>query len=180
MDTTRINASKTRKRNHWRGEEGRRIDKPQPFDPQPLHLREPPPYRFIFPDRGNDGKEKGDSNNGDRDGDGDGDGDGKSLIIPMDELSLGVDNVCDTLGVIPTCGVELIRSMSSRKIHMLSGSISSHQSSQYNWGIRLGATDLFGAQTRSITNSIRSRIISLRSDEAEEDKIMVTSMTTAP
>ena len=127
---------------------------------------ESPLSRFGIPDGDNAVKEKGDSNYGD--GKRDGDRDRKSLSTPMDDLSLGADGMCDPLGVMAKCRVELIISISLRRIHMLSGSISDHLSIQGSWGVRLGTSNLFSAQTRSIMNSIGSWIISLGSDKAKE------------
>ena len=131
---------------------------------------ESPLYRFGVLRRDDDRKEKGDINNGDDKVDVDGDGYGESLGIPTDDLSLWVDDVCDPLRGMPNRRVELIRSMSSRKIHMLSGSITAYLSSQGSWGIISGAVALFSDRTRSRMNIIGSRISSLGSDEAEKEK----------
>ena len=121
--------------------------------------REAPLSRFGATDGENDGKENGDRNYGDSDIN------GKSLSILMDDLSLGVDYVYDPLGSMPTHRVELVRFVSSRKIHMVSGYISAHLISQEIWNVGSGTTSLFSARTRSRMNSIGSRI----SDEVEEE-----------
>ena len=72
---------------------------------------EAPLSRFGVHGRGNYRKETGDRNTGDRDRY----GDGEPLGISRDKLSLRVDNVCDTLGGMPTCRVKLVRYMSLRK-----------------------------------------------------------------
>ena len=87
----------------------------------------------------------------------------------MGYLSLGVDDVCDNLGGMPTSKVELVSSMSSRTIRLLYVFISAHLSSHGSWGIGLDAAALFGAQKRSRMNIIRSQISSLSSNKAEEE-----------
>ena len=116
-----------------------------------------PLSRFGVHGRGNDRKDKGDRNTGDRDRY----GDCEPLGTPTDELSLRVDDVHDTLAGMPTCRLKLVRYMSSRKIHMLSGSISDHLISQGSQGVGSGAATLFGAWKRSRMNIIGSRIIRL-------------------
>ena len=120
--------------------------------------------RFGFPDGDNYWKEKGYRNDGD--GNRDRDGNSKALSILTDDLSLRLYNVHDPLGGMPIHRVELVRSMSSRKIHILYGSISAHLVSQGAWGVRSGAAALFISWVRIIMNSIGSRIISLGGDKA--------------
>ena len=94
----------------------------------------------------------------------------KPLISQQMTYPFGVDDIFDPLGGMPTHRVELVRSMSSIKIYMLSGSISSHFSSQGIWVIGLGAVALYGAHTRSRMNIIRSWINILGGDEDEEEE----------
>ena len=81
-----------------------------------------------------------------------------------------MDDAHDPLGGMPTRRVKQFSSMSSRKIHILYGSIYTHLSSQGIWGARLGSVTLFGARKRSIMNRIESLINSLGNNKAEEDK----------
>ena len=75
--------------------------------------------------------------------------------------------------------MELVRSISSKKRNILSGSIYYHLISQGIWGVRWGAAVLFGARTRSIMNSIGSWISGLGSNEAEEEQVRLTLTVTA-
>ena len=134
--------------------------------------------RFGIPDWDDDRKEKGDSN-GD-DGDRDGGRDRRSLGISVDHLSFGVDGVHDTLEGMPTHRVELARSMSLKKSHILSGSIFTHLSSQGSWSIGSGAAALFCAWFRSRINSNRSRNSIFSYNKPEEEQGLEASTATAP